>query len=87
MPGGGGAFKTGCVAASRSLACCSGVSFGDVPVFGMMSWMPIELHDMNVTSNSDGKISQQLSTICVGPEPNPTLPGKVLLTVPGIAQA
>ena len=37
MPGGGGAFTTGCVAVSRSLACCSGVVFGDVPVFGMMS--------------------------------------------------
>jgi hypothetical protein len=37
MPGGGGAFTTGWVAASRSLACCSGVAFGDVPVFGMMS--------------------------------------------------
>ena len=42
---------------------------------------------MNVTSNSGGKIGPQLSTMSVRPEPNPTLPGKVLLTVPGVAQA
>jgi hypothetical protein len=42
IPGGGGAcLTTGGVAASRSLACCAGVDFGDVPVFGMMTWMPM----------------------------------------------
>jgi len=46
MSGGSGAFTTGYGAASRPLACCSGVAFGDVPVFDMMSLMLMVLPDM-----------------------------------------
>ena len=45
------------------------------------------LPDMNVTSNSGDKICPQVSTMCVRPPPNPTLPRKVLLTVPVPFQA
>jgi hypothetical protein len=45
------------------------------------------LPDMDVISNSGGKISPQLSTMSVRPAPNLTLPRKVLLTVPAAGQA
>jgi hypothetical protein len=45
------------------------------------------LPDMNVISNSGGKISPQLSMMSVRPAPNSTLPRKVLLTEPTAGQA
>src|SRR5665811_79560 len=41
MPGGGACLAAGALSASRSLACCCGRDWGDVPVFGVMTWIPI----------------------------------------------
>jgi hypothetical protein len=71
MPGGGGgACFAGCaLSASRASAGCGGVFCGDVPVFGMIVWIPI------VTAHMDGFLNEtdgigRVSILCIANAPN-----------------